>query len=718
MCLIAQQLIITSVKADTYYATPSSSIPCPEEDGPCFTLSQYATKPSNYFASTTTLILLPGNHSLNANLRISSINYLNITPIEAFSSPAVINCEHLGRFELESIVVVYLTGLQFYECVDMTVTSVNYFTLTNCNYSNRIGIGLQLKLVPTGIFQNCRFISNTELIEISSIKELGGAIFLNQSGVYITDSLFDGNIAFNGGAIGAVDSNITIDNGKFTNNMALFSTVWKRVIQFNSNDNETTFIDGGALYASNSNVVIRNSFFLSNAAVGDANNSAVSTGGAIYALQSGISLNNSSFFNNQADTGGAVIVTSSDFVAINNTFINNTAAQYYGGAMEVIRSNTTIMVAVYHHNTARKWGGALYVVSGNVEINSVDFRYNTAGEGSSALHLVGDEPLAIAHVNNLSVTDNVDNSSSTIALLSTTLISSGFVDIVSNSGRPNSVVISATTSTIRFTGITIIANNNGPSAFSQCNVTFEGHTNILNTLQGRGFQATLSNVNFNGTTSIMFNKASDYQCGGAIYAIESTISMHGVTTIAYNEAFCGGGIHAYQCEVNLKGMVYITGNRAEDKGGGIHAISTTTRHYGQSTNIVNNTATFGGGMCLELNAKLYILKEMECNPSSCPEQCSNTVPETWLRVEFVNNSAVYGGALYISDQSICTTIPINEKTIASECFLQSFPNYVWRCESINVRNIFFNNNSAEFSGQTIFGGVLDRCSLSSSSEIF
>ena len=123
-------------------------------------------------------------------------------------------------------------------------------------------------------------------------------------------------------------------------------------------------------------------------------------------------------------------------------------------------------------------------------------------------------------------------------------------------------------------------------------------------------------------------------------------------------------------------------------------------------------------MCLELNAKLYILKEMECNPSSCLEQCSNTVPETWLRVEFVNNSAVYGGALYISDQSICTTIPINEKSIASECFLQSFPTYVWRCESINVRNIFFNNNSAEFSGQTIFGGVLDRCSLSSSSEIF
>ena len=80
-------IVCITASAETYYVNPSSSnTTCPEEGVPCYTLSQYASKPNDYFASNTSLILLPGNHSLDSELRINNITFLSVSLVSSNQS--------------------------------------------------------------------------------------------------------------------------------------------------------------------------------------------------------------------------------------------------------------------------------------------------------------------------------------------------------------------------------------------------------------------------------------------------------------------------------------------------------------------------------------------------------------------------------------------------------------------------------------------------------
>ena len=118
-------LLLVLTTAETYYITPSSSIPCPERGVPCFILSQYATKPSDYFASNTTLILSPGNHNLDLQLSIRNISFLSVDSNTTSHSVTSITCNQSARFTFESINVVSMRGLVLFGCVNNEVTKVN-----------------------------------------------------------------------------------------------------------------------------------------------------------------------------------------------------------------------------------------------------------------------------------------------------------------------------------------------------------------------------------------------------------------------------------------------------------------------------------------------------------------------------------------------------------------------------------------------------------------
>ena len=53
----------------TYHIKPILDTPCPAE--PCLTLSQYAQ--SHFLTSNTTLIFLPGNHSLDRDITVTNV---------------------------------------------------------------------------------------------------------------------------------------------------------------------------------------------------------------------------------------------------------------------------------------------------------------------------------------------------------------------------------------------------------------------------------------------------------------------------------------------------------------------------------------------------------------------------------------------------------------------------------------------------------------------
>ena len=215
-------LVLTS--AETYYVTPSSSIPCPGEGVLCFTLSQYATKPSNYFASNTTLILLPGNHSLHLQLSIRDITFLFI---ETTHSDISITCRQSARFTFETINVVSMRGLVLFGCVNNEVTKVEQFTLEDCTLQGqgRNGTGLELNEVSTAYIMRSSFSSNTgkELFDLvfRERRRVGGAIIIVNGTLGITISNYTVNnntVAGDGGAVNPLSSNITIVNSTLNNN--------------------------------------------------------------------------------------------------------------------------------------------------------------------------------------------------------------------------------------------------------------------------------------------------------------------------------------------------------------------------------------------------------------------------------------------------------------------------------------------------------------------
>ena len=153
----------------------------------------------------------------------------------------------------------------------------------------------------------------------------------------------------------------------------------------------------------------------------------------------------------------------------------------------------------------------------------------------------------------------------------------------------------------------------------------------------------------------------------------------------------GGGIYLNDSRLFLRTNTNIFNNFATKSGGGIHAIDSLIT-VGGALQLSNNQARFGGGLSLA-DSKLYN---------------ENVISE----ISFVSNRADYGGALYVDDESdksigeICYSNPIHSTLVSPNengCFFQNF--------TLDRPVIHFRNNFASFSGQNLFGGLLDRCTV-------
>ena len=91
--------------------------------------------------------------------------------------------------------------------------------------------------------------------------------------------------------------------------------------------------------------------------------------------------------------------------------------------------------------------------------------------------------------------------------------------------------------------------------------------------------------------------------------------------------------------------------------------------------------------------------------------------DVYNAVLFISNSADYGGAVYVDDNT-------NSGTCASEprikCFFQVLAIYDYN-GALNVnfstQCMHFSRNHAKISGSILFGGLLDRCAVSPFAEV-
>ena len=359
--LIVSFLATDSVIA-SYIIQPSQMQICDDRvecDCGNLTLSQFVNNLSSYLrvTSDTTLIFLPGNHSLESEFLIENFHSFSIYAWHGSSSKATITCHHSARFEFRNVSTVTVSGLEFIGCYENRVISVDQFQLENSGF---IGNGI---------------IPGTVLSIKESTAKLDKVLFLSQ------------NSRLRAAIVCVINSNLSVSHSTFksntgtgdvlkvgnTNNMSLSCN------ELVSNQNgyyygstsieHSRFINntGWILRASHTEVSISYNEFLGNDGWDLLNFDGVLT-----------SIDHNKFINN---TGFSVLrVENTDMITLHlNEFINNKII----GVVSIMAHNTTAD-NLPHNTTAENLMYTYYYTISSIRSTTgfavVDIQHHTTAE--------------------------------------------------------------------------------------------------------------------------------------------------------------------------------------------------------------------------------------------------------------------------------------------------------------------------------------------------
>ncbi len=768
---------VNPAASEVYYITTGPRDPsCP---GRCLTLSQFATNISHLLDPNTTLIFLPGTHHLNSTvLKIANLDYF---AMQSENSTAHIVCENYSSVHFNHSQCIEITNLEFIGCGENHVQSVVEFVVQDTTFKGKEYGGTALILIETTAqVVNSTFMSNRGSFRKCVLYDpddgcygdgfIGGAIIATNCTVDINQSEFEDNGADLGGAIFAEQNSIiTMSNSAFIEHYVTFvggvlysnsSSITIEVSEFYGNDAIYLGAVGGAIFAFNNTIEISFSKF--------ENNSAEDSGGAIFAVQSSIiDMNHNVFSHNSAFWGGGISSKSSAVLIKASEFHHNYAD--IGGVLYSSNSTFAIVKSRFHSNT----GGALALYTSAVSIETSMFYDNNGGDGgvifsanfsidaNGSTSTVGQHSCTIK-IKACKFYDNWASSQGGVLESSNcaiTIIGSNFTN---NFSPVWSIIFAGKGSKIHHSNLLIDMNlaeysvlyifdsefkeqhdsknftfssNLGSLLAFSSNVTFVSYVVFANNQpapknytgnfrEGGAITLFQSTVFFDGTCSLEHNHADS---GGAIHSIDSKIYVDGIVAISYNTASKdGGGAYLLSSELNCQQSSNFTlfGNTAGEKGGGVHAVSSTIKaasalvwpqYTGTRINFTNNSAKWGGGLSLSANAKLYILK-YDGIASVDSDHKDYLTCDTNTTV-LIANSAEYGGAVYVDDDSNSGSCA-NPKT---ECFFQVFGLYNLvspGTKGIKIQSIYFSLNYASILGSTLYGGLLDRCAVSPFAEVY
>lgn len=218
----------------------------------------------------------------------------------------------------------------------------------------------------------------------------GGAIFNKNTVLEVTNSIFDHNNAYKGGAIGTISNygeystykpkaSLNLTNCSFTNNVAN-STIEGN----NSNLNSYVYRnygDGGAIYGTFDKFTLKDSIVRYN--------KAVVNGGALSVQANDGRIDGCIITDNRAGSKGGALDISNNFL-ITNTIISNNSASY-GGAISYgsyvyyghTQNNLNIFNSTISNNLGLESGGAFYLGSANMVIHNSNIVNNKAPKAES-----------------------------------------------------------------------------------------------------------------------------------------------------------------------------------------------------------------------------------------------------------------------------------------------------------------------------------------------
>ena len=741
--IILTMAVMCSCK--TIYIAPMNSTNERCEAEPCYTLYQVAgiAIPNNLV-----LYFLPGKHHLNRWLAFDNIGNLKMVGSSTeselwFGQRTELILSNLEELVIENMTLVSSKGwpgnVRVNECgnfllkrcivhrIDFLVRSVSA-AMSHSIFESRQSCGCSLQIFSSHILiDNCKFNDGTcgenditliaypsltiafyVYINNSSFFNKGINIREHESGfVFITDCEFEhtyANITNGGIEINEVNT-ISVQNSTFTNITAVRSTIVTLESSSYLKLVNSTFLNNHdcntVLQATTSRLYMTNNKLIDNECY--SNILAFDDG-----IDSHININNSTFINNIVE--GGIVIRAHQFIQIFITKCKVTGN--HGGAIyfySIRKSKVKISDSIFTDNTA-KFGGAIYIRS-YYEVVNCFFENNFVADESGAVFF-SDSFLPTKYY-----TSVFKNS------IFARNFGAGVVTIFGNKVRmDNTSFFSNGKLTIR--SVTL----------RSCIYLFNSRLNIvgpvtLNGNIGGAVHAIQSQIYINSTkrTVISNNIAIS---GGGVMLIESEIIIKSSIYISENRAqLFGGGIYAYRSVLDFtaqqhKKESFITNNFAGQNGGGVCAVASTIKLSYSYVTVGSNTAQHsGGGLYFQENSKLYLIKQED----------EEGKLKVWFKVS--SNSALRGGGIYVADNSTagslqCQGTNSNTKynhstsggynivSTTPECFIQTVKLYrVKHSIKINLINTFIINNTAE-SGSALYGGLLDRCTVSTLAEVY
>ena len=587
----------------------------------------------------------------------------------------------------------------------------------------------------------------------------GGVIYALESDLHISrTNIFDNNTAYNGGVINTFESNLTIGyrntfrkNAAHKDGGAIYTYQSNTIILMENIFSHNVAVDGAVINAYQQNLDISDAKFIHNKASNDGGaiwahkvntttmwsvygyNYAGSRGGVWSVYKGFLKVLHSNLSHNQAMDGGAIFTDMGNITAENTNLVGNRASK--GGALHTYQSTLFIVSTSFSRNSARRHGGGWHMQEGSALVMDSAFEQNSASDQGGTWRME-DSNVALEEI---IITSSSANIGGALYANGCTMSASKSLRIKGNVAHTMGTVYLSHGS-FRFDGETEFSENYGSLVVFNSNSTFLGTTMITNCSEpvrlhdkldvqdkeGGGLTLFKSHVVLGGNTLLLHNYAED---GGGILAAESRLYVYGDTLVESNIAYKkGGGLYLFHSELNNLGnsSLKLFGNKAAEKGGGIHAISSTVNiqantYYTDERNLtvysssklyfVENKAEMGGGLYLDIYAKLYVLK-------STPYTI-----ESHEVISFTHNLASYGGAIYASECSDSGTCPARSVNYnykldpkARECSIQILIGYNTRSkqfDNINEtsKSIFFHENSANVSGSSVFQELKQHCRI-------
>ena len=716
--LVAALLIKTlsyCAAENVYCVTATSCSSCPHNTH-CATLSEYAREAELYFTSNTTMVFLPGDHTLNKNITVTNVARLTM---RGESSPG----------NIVTVVRNGSVGFSFTNMVDFNIYSLAFTSynrswsygshpasnsalvlrstqnakLVDCSFHDNLGTALAVINTSITLTGNNEFIRNQCGCEsVSERCNLGCAITaLNSTLTFTGNTTFlknrhnnAGASKISAGAIFAVASSLHFSGvSNFIDNVK------------STNKKQNHAHGGGAIYVTNNTVL---NFHGTNNFI---NNSA-NIGGAIYAAaNSSLRFKGTSNFSHNSayiHGGGAIFTEDNAVLAFNGTsnFISNSALD--GGAIYAGTNTllTFIGTSAFSHNSG--WtGGAIYTkINVVLTLNGTNnFTHNSVKRYDGGAISTSNGVLTFNGTNNF-INNSANNKGGAISTSNGVLTFNGTNNFINNSANNNSGAISTSNGVLTFNGTNNFINNsanNNSGAISTSNgvLTFNGTNNFINNSANNKGGAISADFNtsliFIGTTGFSNNSAYDH--GGAIYVKRKTLlKFIGITDFITNKAPSGGAIsaHEYVIITFTETISFISNSALQ--GGAIVANRNSNLTFdghinftnnGHDNNNADNLDSHGGAIYLALNSTFSIL------------------PHTTVCWE--NNHATLGGAIYVSDiYPLIYCTPIAAYVPREECFFQLPDQNL--SNGLDVQ-LLFKNNSADNAGSVLYGGEVDNCKL-------